>query len=333
MAMRDRKSTSGPPTRRASLSGLVCAVLLGTAVLLASCAPAPRPPGQNEAFGQAGDLASPPFDTLFAATAADELSGRLVIYFLDTGQSDASYIRAPDGKVLLIDTGDDDKTVVDFLKAKGVSRIDILVLSHPHADHTGGALAVLTEFDVGTLCHSGFAHTSEHYQRVLEKALSLQQAGELRVIEARTGQTLDAGEGVTVTILHPSEPLDPQANEASVVVRVAFGAFVALFAGDAGLETERAILARAGGQTSSLAATVLKVAHHGSSGASSAGFLAAVSPQAAVIEVGPNDYGHPHADTLDRLTAAGAGIFRTDLDGTIIVHSDGEGWGLLTGGN
>ncbi len=279
----------------------------------------------------AGNLVSPSFAALYDTPAADELPGELVVYFLDTGQSDAIYVRAPGGQVMVIDAGalSGQGRVVGFLTGrKQVSRVDVLVLSHAHEDHIGDALAILDELDVGTFYHSGYAHTTPAYEAILAEALELKDAGRLAVVLGRVGQTVDLGPAVTARFLHPTSDLGDEANEASLVLRVTYGSFSVVFTGDIGSPSEHAIIARG----ANLEATVLKVGHHGSSGSSSADFLAAVGPEVAVIEVGAgNDYGHPTKATLGRLADCGAVTFRTDRDGTIIIHSDGADWGLVAG--
>lgn len=325
-----------PPSRRASLSvsrlALAGALLLlavaGT--LAASCLPEPPPSYAGAVV--AGDLASPSFSELYGLPAGEELPGQLVIYFLDTGQSDAAYLRTPDGQVMVIDSGDIDAPghVTAFLaQSKEVRRIDALVLTHPHADHIGDARAILYDFEVGQFWHSGFEQTTPTYEPVLAKAADLAEAGRLEVHLGRAGDNLDLGDDVTVTVFSPAEPLGEDANEASLVLKVTYGEFSVLFTGDAGFASESAMLERG----ADLRATVLKVGHHGSSGSTGQEFLEAVDPQVAVIDVGAgNDYGHPNPKTLARLEASGVAVFRTDINGTIIVHSDGTGWGLVAGG-
>jgi len=318
--------------RRVSLSARSPAVtprlgiIVATLLLLGAGCLFPGGPGLVPP--DTGSLESPPFSELLDTSAQEELPGRLVIYFLSTGQSDATYIRTPGGKVVLIDTGDDPADVIFFLRdRKEVTRIDILILTHPHADHIGGALGVLESFEVGVLYDPGFESTSPLYMEVLAKALDLVEAGLLTYETGRAGLILDLGGGATARLIHPVDPLDNEANNASIVTRVTFGSFSALFAGDVEAEAEREILNRG----EDVSATLLKVAHHGSGGSSTGEFVAAVGMDVAVIEVGPNSFGHPSPDVIARLESAGAEVLTT-LDGSvIIVHSDGRDWGLLVG--
>lgn len=323
------------PSRPPAVAWLaLLAVLVG--LVGAGCL-GPVPSDGGTPSGTPGGSGAPPppppsFRELWDSPAASELPGCLVIYFLDTGQSDAVYIRTPGGRVVLVDTGDRDSAdeLVRFLvEQKGVRRVDLLVLTHPHADHVGGAVAVLTSLEVVCLAEPGFPHPTPLYEEVLTRALALKEAGRLRYVTARAGDRLEPDETVELLVLHPGPELGDDANDASVVLRLRFGSFAALFAGDAGKAAEAAILARG----LPVGAAVLKVGHHGSSGSSGAAFLAAVRPEVAVILVGRgNPYGHPSQATLDRLRAAGARVLRTDLDGPAIVWSDGERWDVLTSG-
>lgn len=329
-------SEKRPPLRRALLSGALPAgraVLALLALLLVLAAPGLAVscqlwPGRSQGEGAAGTLASPPFAELEATPAASELPGQLVLYFLDVGQGDACYVRAPGGKVIVIDTGEAPGTVAGFLAQKQVERVDVLVLTHPHADHIGGALAILEGFEVGTLCDSGFPHATSTYEAVLAKALELRNQGRLTYATPRAGDNLDWGAELTVQVLHPGPALGNEANEASLVLRLVYGSFSVLFTGDVGKVSEEAVLSAG----RDVASTVLKVAHHGSAGSSEGPFVNAVSPQVAVISVGrDNPFGHPSGTVLDRLAAAEASVYLTSEDGTIIVHSDGQAWGVTTG--
>ncbi len=308
------------------------------------------PPGGGSGAGEAGgtgsggSAAGESYSDLALAPSATELPGRLVIYFLDVGQGDAAYIRTPDGKVVVIDAGDDPDTVPDFLKRKAVSRVDTLVLTHPHADHIGGVLRILEEFEVGRLLDAGYLSTSPYYLDVLEKARDLQAAGALTYREPRAGDRIAVGAEVSLLTLWPpagegaagggqgeaggnaGAAPGGDANAWSLAFRLEYGTFSVLFEADIGMAQERDILS----QGLDVGATVLKVAHHGSAGSSLEEFLAAVSPRVAVIEVGENDYGHPSPAAVARLAATGASLYTTLENGTIIVWTDGSEWHLAT---
>ncbi|HCW51217.1 MAG TPA: MBL fold metallo-hydrolase [Clostridiales bacterium] len=329
---RQRFASSGPG--RAALA-LVLVGVLAAVLLAASCLRPPEgPDGAAQESGGAGGEGSPApgYEDLLATPAAEELPGRLVVYFLDVGQADASFVRTPGGKVIVIDTGDSPDDVVGFLRAKGVERVDVLVLSHPHADHIGGALRILEEFEVGVLYDSGFVHPTWVYEETLAKALELRDAGRLTYVAARAGQVLEVDPSVSVTVLHPEEPLGDEANDASVVLKMVFGSFSVLFTGDIEEAGERAALARSAELGVDLGATVLKVAHHGSRTSTGPEFLEAVHPEVAVIQAGrDNPYGHPSPVVLRRLSEAGVTVYVTASHGTVIVHSDGEDWEVVTG--
>jgi len=243
--------------------------------------------------------------------------GRLHVYFLDVGQGDAILIRAPDGRQVLVDGGPSPAALLDELGSLlpfWDRTLDMVVLTHPDTDHMNGLLPLFERDRIATVLDT------------------VQDGGEApawsAALAAHRGQRITARRGMRlvlddlrITVLHPAEPLLPETsdNAASLVLRLDYGEISLLLMGDAEQATEEALLAA--GQP--LQADVLKVAHHGSGGGTSAAFLAAVQPQLAVIQVGAdNRFGHPHPDTLTRL--APAQVLRTDQDGRIEVTSDGR---------
>lgn len=252
-------------------------------------------------------------------------SGRLEVHMIDVGQGDAIAVRTPRGRWLLIDaggswkTGDAGQSIVGPYLRRFGGRVVHLVLSHPHADHVGGAASLINQVPVDTVWDSAFPGTSPAYRAVLDSALaagaSWQRALPGRVV------TLD---DVVVRVLAPDSSWvrgQDNPNEASVVVMLEYGAARFLFTGDAEHGAEAAVVARFGDQ---LSADVLKAGHHGSQTSSTPAFLDVVGPTLALVSVGAdNDYGHPSPSVLQTLNERGVDVLRTDDDGTIVVSSDG----------
>ncbi len=252
-------------------------------------------------------------------------TGDLKAYFLDVGQGDSSVILFKDN-VILIDAGETSQgdTVVADLKRLGVEEIDLLVATHAHSDHIGGMQKVLANFRVKKVLDPGLPTTSPLY----EKFLAAVGREQIPYVLAEQGQMIDLDPSLRILVLSPpKERIGDDLNTNSIVLRISYGTMNLLYTGDATTVAEEAML-RTGYP---LDAQVIKIGHHGSSGASSAGFLTRVNPQVAIISVGKdNDYGHPHRATLDRLATAGPTVFRTDTDGTIRVVSNGNTFSVTT---
>ena len=272
-----------------------------------------------ESFGQRRRPAAPP-----------PPPPQLIVFALDIGQGDSELIVSQTGKIVLIDSGNpgnQDTIIAAIRKFTGPQcRIDIFIASHPHADHIGSARAIINQCQIATVLDSNFPATTPTYERYLK---AVQDSG-ARYVVAKPDQTFDIGGGAVLTVLAPSQPFfknadlragadEPNAN--SVVVRLDHGNFSILFTGDAEAETEARLIARG----ANLRAKGLKVGHHGSMYATSEEFLRAVRPEAATISASmSNRYGHPSQEALDRLRNAGINVYRTDLQGQIVITSNGR---------
>lgn len=241
----------------------------------------------------------------------------LEAHFIDVGQGDAAWVRLGSDD-LLVDggTASAGPTVVAYLQGHGVDRIELLVATHPHADHVGGLVDVVDALAVDEAWISP-AECDNSACAALEGALA---AREVPAVAVRAGHERSLG-GAGIRVVHPSEPLYADANENSVVLRLTYGLVRLLLTGDAEAGAEARMLS---GGEALLGAEILKVAHHGSASSSGPEFLAAVGPREAVISVGPNSYGHPSPTTLARLAAAGARIWRTDEVGNVVVTTRGS---------
>jgi competence protein ComEC len=260
--------------------------------------------------------------TFAALSGRAQASPPLRMAFITVGQGDATLITSPTGKTILIDGGPRDAgpALVARLRAQGSGPLDLVLLTHRHADHLGGLSEVVRSFGARLYMDAPFPHPSPAYSALMRTLA----ANAVPVRGAERGRRIDIGGGAWLTLLSPPEPTltgtrsDVNAN--SVVVRLDYGETSALFAADAEAATERWLLESG----ATLAASVLKVAHHGSRYSSGAAFLRAVNPEIAIVSVGAtNDYGHPAPDALARLAKRGARVFRTDRDGTITVELDG----------
>ena len=248
----------------------------------------------------------------------------LRVTFIDVGEGDAAWLQTPDNEDILIDGGAYGEAL-DYLQAHGSPDIEWMVATHPDRDHIGGLVRILQVLPVHHVLRDGQTNDTQTYQDFA----NLIATEAIPDTFARVPQVYNWGCCVTARVFNPTGPLSfASLNNNSVVLKVTYGSVDFLFTGDAEEPAENGILARGG----DLATEVLKVAHHGSAGGTSAPFLAAVRPADAVISVGPNTYGHPRQETLDRLAASGARVWRTDRDGTVVITSDGQSYRVLNAG-
>jgi competence protein ComEC len=270
-----------------------------------------------------------------ASLAARELDRRcssaLRVTFLDVGQGDAAVIEAPGGASMLIDGGgtrdgkfDTGARIVEpFLRARGIGRLQVVALSHPHPDHLNGLLRVLDRFEVGAFWSSGDDGHNPEYQRLVALARR-------RGIPTPEVVTTALG-GAHVEPLGPyvddrvGAPVGLSVNDASLVLRVGFAGRALLFPGDLEADGEGELVGRRDlGQT--VSADVLKVPHHGSRTSSSDELVAAVAPRLAVMSLGwHNQFHFPAPEVLARYTAAGVRVLRTDRDGAVTVTIAADG--------
>jgi len=262
--------------------------------------------------------------------AADAATG-LTLDFLDVGQGDGALIRTPGGHWLAVDAGPllgtadaGRRVVAPFLARHGVHRLAALILSHAHADHVGGAATLLRRIRTDVVLEPGELYDDPAYAGFLD---AVAETG-VPWKSGRAGATFVL-DSVRFTVLHPDTSWAgwrADLNEDSIVLRVEYRAFTALFAGDAGLAAE----ARMAGHVGRV--DLLKVGHHGSRGASGDAWLSELAPRAAVISVGAhNRYGHPSPEALERLRRHHADLWRTDQDGTITAVTDGHTMTLRAG--
>jgi competence protein ComEC len=233
--------------------------------------------------------------------------------FLDVGQGDSAVIELPDRRVMVVDTGKNGFQLANFLKYRGVEKIDILALSHGHPDHAGGLVYLLNNFRVSEIWDNSFITYGD----------AVPDATRIKHVERGDYIRTDS---YMITVLHPyrgfytSRSGNDAENDQSSVIKLEGGGVSILFTGDISNEAEEDI-SHLGGH---LKSTLLKVPHHGSRKSLSETFLHHVGPQIAIISAGRNNmFGHPHADTLARL--ARAAVFRTDEDGAVCVTETADG--------
>ncbi|VBB06109.1 metallo-beta-lactamase [Lucifera butyrica] len=247
----------------------------------------------------------------------------VVVHFIDVGQGDATLITTPHGRAVLVDTGgsagsDNDfdvgeRVTLPYLKHYGINSLDYLVLTHGHQDHAGGAAFIVKSLPVKNIVLA-----REDYSPAVQAIMRLK--GSSAVIPAYRGERILL-DGVLIQVLHAASSTGQvQRNEVSSVVRVSYGKYSFLLTGDLEKQGEAAMLTNGVPPT-----TVLKVGHHGAKTSTSEEFLQALKPQYAVISVGYNNhFGHPHAETIQKLLKHTIKIYRTDRQGAVVFSTDGE---------
>ncbi len=256
--------------------------------------------------------------------AISAVPDKLTIDFIDVGQGDSALITTPDGKHILIDTGTSEggEAVRLHLETLGVLDIEYLILSHPHSDHIGGATKIFDRFDIKAVIMPDVAAASPSYSRLLDRITKEKKDIGCRVLRAVPGDKYTVGE-CSFEILAPISKYEESLNNASIVARLTYKNFSALFTGDAEIESEAEILS-AGYDISS---DILKVPHHGSTTSLSEKFLNSISPSLAIISCAEgNDYGHPHEEILALLEEKEVEYLVTKDCGTISLHSDGSSY-------
>lgn len=290
---------------------VVCVFVAWLCVLISGC----TPEGWEEALRQPSGNAS-----LASETKGDS---RLRVIFLDVGQGASQLLISPSGHTMLIDAGNNDREeeMLGYLQAYGVRRLDLVIGTHPDADHIGGLDRVIDRLDVGEVYMPKIQSNTKTFESLLN---SIRSKG-LKVKTAKAGLEPAWDEQIQVKMLAPVTATD-DSNNMSAVVKVTYGSTSFLLTGDAEAESERAMLESG----ANLRADVLLVGHHGSKSSTTAKFLNAVKPMYAVIQVGDNSYGHPTKTILDRLAKRQVEVYRNDLKGTVEIASDGKGYQITT---
>src|ERR687895_968501 len=270
---------------------------------------------------------SPSANSSMEITPEIQPSQNLIMSFIDVGQGDSILVILPNTKTLLIDGGERQSSgkVLSTLQEYGLSYIDVIVATHPHADHIGGLIDVINTVNVGQVLDSGQMHTTQTFEDLLDAIYNKQ----IPLRSVSEGESINLDPTVKIDVLNPPASIPDGANnegefnDNSVVLKLTYGNFSALLTGDMEERNEARLVFN---NATILDADVLKAGHHGSRTSSSTAFLNAVTPEAVIISLAAgNNYGHPHQEALDRISASGAQyLLRTDNDGTITLTSDGR---------
>lgn len=292
-----------------------CFIIVGLliALLLGSCN------GTPETTTTQPTTSMPPPTTPPTTTQPQEL---LTVHFIDVGQGDSILIDLDEIEVL-IDGGDNSANIVPYLQQHVDGNLEVMVATHPHADHIGGLLDVLSTFQIEQIWHNGDSSTSVTYSNFM----NFVQVEGAQVYIGKCGDQITAGE-LTFNIINPQN-LSGSTNNNSLVMSLCYGEVDFLFTGDAEQEAESYMLVQSIVQLPE--AEILKVGHHGSRTACCQTFLEITNPETAIYmaKVG-NSYGHPHEETMLALSNIGADIYGTDVCGTILVTTDGIVYNVQT---
>lgn len=267
--------------------------------------------------------------TFSTRSIASQKDGLLKIWFLDVGQGDAALIESPTGNQILIDGGPDKKVLSELGEVMPFydRNLDMVIVSHHHSDHIGGLTDVLERYEVGHIIEAGDIYDSAQY-RLWRRAT--EKEGAIK-IEAVAGKVFDIGNAATITIIYPFKSFNgvnlSEAHDVNVTAILRYKDFETMFTGDMELSGEVELMAN----NTDIEADVLKVGHHGSKTSTSFFFLNKVNPQAAIIEVGENNrYGHPTQEILNRLENNAVKYYRTDINGTVTLVTDGKSFKIKT---
>lgn len=244
---------------------------------------------------------------------------KLMISYMDVGQGDAAYINV-NGNDILIDAGprSNSKELLEQLKAKNIDDFELVIATHPHEDHIGGMVDVFKEYKVENFYSPKVTHTTKTYENLVK---AVKDEG-LKINELKDGMVIDLGDGANFEVFTPQNSNYEELNDYSPIMKLNFGETSYLFTGDAEKIAENEALTK---YKDSLDSDVIKFGHHGSSSSSSPAFIEAVSPKYGIISCAKdNKYGHPHRETLDIIKKYNIKTFRTDIDGEIILTSDGK---------
>lgn len=244
-------------------------------------------------------------------------SEELEVHFIDVGQADSILIKIGEN-AMLIDAGDSKSgdTIISYLTAENITKLDYLIGTHPHEDHMGSFADIVNNFEIGNIILTEKVNTGKYFKRAIEAI----ENKNLSVTKAVVGDKYELGDAEFI-ILSPSKDYGDNLNNASIIIRLTYGENSFLFTGDAEKEPEGDVVSSG----FELKSDVLKFGHHGSSTSSSDSFLKAVSPTYGVIMCGKdNSYGHPHKETLDKIKKYGIIVYRTDEVGNIVAVSNGK---------
>jgi beta-lactamase superfamily II metal-dependent hydrolase len=294
-------------------------ILISSTITFAGCIPSGTHPALTPSVPTTLIETTLPAPTTSPAPHGEE---QLIVHFIDVGQGDAILIDLNETEVL-IDGGDRSPGIVPYLKDYLDGPLEVMIVTHPHADHIGGLIAVFDEFQVEQVWHNGDTSTSKTYSDYMSRVNT--EGADIHA--ARLHDIIEAEE-LSLFVHHPAN-LDGSTNNNSIVLHLAYGDIDFLFTGDAEKEAEGQMMMLSSVRLPEV--EILKVGHHGSYTASSEDFLSITMPEVAVYMAGEdNRYGHPHKETIEALQQIGAEIYGTDINGTISVMTDGKVYNVKT---
>ena len=239
----------------------------------------------------------------------------LKVHYLDVGEADSIFIELPNGETMLIDAGEaqDEEKIADYIENLNYDTINYVIGTHPHADHIGGLAYIIKNFEVKNIYMPKVAANTKTYENLLKTIKSKS----LSITVAEKDKKIINTENLKAYFLAPENKKYDELNNYSAILKIVFQDKSFLFMGDSEASVEKTL--------TDVSADVIKVGHHGSNTSSSSGFIERVNPEIAVISVGENNkYDHPDKDVIKAYEKLGTKIYRTDLNGNIVISTDGE---------